>query len=652
MKYPKLFEPLKIGSLVTENRIVMPPMTTNYAKNGEVTDTMVAYYAERARGGAGLVVIEDAIVDSPVGHHAYDCLLIDKDSCVDGLKRLAVAVHRAGAKAIQNINHGGRRAGRVENGQLLVTRGKLPVAPSPLAHPVTGFVVPKALMAEEIADLQNKFVQAARRVREAGFDGLSIHAAHMYLISEFLSPLSNVRTDRYGGLLENRMRFLTEIIEKIRKEVGEDYPIMVRINGREGLGGGITPQDAAEIAVRLEKAGIHCVSLSCGAGVPIAEPGFPTPIAPGRLPHGLEVHLAETVKQRVAIPVMTANRIVTPQEAEDILAAGRADLIGIGRGLICDPEWPNKSREAREREIRFCVGCMHCLKTVAEERSDMRCACNAMAGREATARLDLAARRKRVFVAGGGPAGMEAARVAALRGHDVILFEPDLLGGQLNMAMVPPGKQDLGYLIDFGRNELDRLGVEIRPQALDAATARSEKPDAVILASGAEPLLPDMAGHCGRPCMLTAWQVLRGRPVEGKVVVVIGGGQVGLETAEHLAASGKTVTVLEQLETVGGDMDRTSFLLLGFHLDDLGVSILTRATARRIEEGGIRVEHRGEERFLKAETVVLALGAKAKDDLREGLRNAGIAFHQAGDCVRARRFADAIAEGFEAAMNL
>ena len=415
MKYSKLFEPLKIGSLLIANRIVMPPMTTNYAKNGEVTDTMIEYYAARARGGTGLLVIEDAIIDSPVGNHHYDCLLIDKESCIGGLKRLVKAVHEGGAKVIQNINHGGRRAGRVENGQLLVTRGKIPVAPSPLAHPMTGFVVPRQLTIEEIVDIQNKFAEAARRVREAGFDGLSIHAAHMYLISEFLSPVSNMRTDRYGGSFENRMRFLTEIIEKIKKEVGDDYPIMVRINGREGLEGGITPKDAKEIAVHLEEADIQCISLSCGAGIPQAERGFPAPIAPGRLPHGLEVHLAATVKQGVKIPVMTANRIVTPQEAEDILVAGKADLIGIGRGLISDPEWPKKAREEREKEIRFCVGCMYCLKTV-HESIELRCACNAEVGREASVRLTPAKKRKQVLVVGGGPAGMEAARVRGLAG--------------------------------------------------------------------------------------------------------------------------------------------------------------------------------------------------------------------------------------------
>jgi len=247
---------------------------------------------------------------------------------------------------------------------------------------------------------------------------------------------------------------------------------------------------------------------------------------------------------------------------------------------------------------------------------------------------------------------MEAARVAALRGHDVTLFEKDQLGGQLNMAAVPPGKQDVRYLIDFEKNELDRLGVKIRLQELGVETTRSERPDAVILAAGAEPLLPDISGGCQRPAVLTAWQVLRGHKVEGKDVVIIGGGQVGLETAEYLAVAGKKVTIVEQLENIGSDMDRTSFLLLNFQLNDLGVAVLTKAVARKIEEGGIWVDHRGEDRFLKTDLVVLALGARPKEELREGLQNTGIAFYQAGDCVRVRRFADAIAEGFEAAINL
>lgn len=247
---------------------------------------------------------------------------------------------------------------------------------------------------------------------------------------------------------------------------------------------------------------------------------------------------------------------------------------------------------------------------------------------------------------------MEAARVAASRGHNVVLFEKNQLGGQLNMAVVPPGKQDIQYLLDFEKHELDRLGVEIRFQALDVATVQSERPDAVILAVGAEPFLPDISGGCQRPSVLTAWQVLREHEIKGNDIVVIGGGQVGLETAQYLAYLGKKVTIAEQLGTVGSDMDRTSFLLLTFHLIELGVTILTRAAARKIEEGGIWITHRGKDRFLKTELVVLALGARSKVELKEGLRKTSIAFHQAGDCVSVRRFADAIAEGFESALDI
>jgi 2,4-dienoyl-CoA reductase (NADPH2) len=652
MNYPKLFEPIQIGMLFVGNRIVMPPMTTNFAKQGEVTDAMIAYYATRSRGGAGLIVIEDAIVDSPVGHHTYDCLLIDQDRCIPGLRALAKAVQKEGSKIFQNINHGGRRAGRVEKGQLLVTRGSIPVAPSPLAHPVTGFVVPRQMTIEDIEETQGRFVQAARRVCEAGFDGLSIHAAHMYLISEYLSPVSNRRTDRYGGSLENRMRFLTEIIEKVKKEVGNDYPMMVRINGREGLPGSLTPEDAADIAVCLEKAGVHCVSLSCGAGIPSPGPGFATPVAPGRLPHGLEVHLASTVKQRVTIPVMTANRIVTPQEAEEILSQGKADLIGIGRGVISDPEWPNKAREGREGNIRFCIGCMYCMKTVLEERTDMRCTVNAEAGQEAIfGALSLAGHSKKVFVIGGGPAGMEAARVSAMRGHDVTLFAEDQLGGQLNMAMVPPGKQDIRYLIEFEDRELQRLGVNIRNESCSVKTVQEEKPTAVVLATGGEPIRPKIPG-IGRNFVMTAWQVLKKQDVAGTHVVIIGGGQVGLETAEYLACAGKKVSVVEQLEAVGVDMERTSLLLLMFHLGDLGVATMTKAMAKEITSGGVLVDYRGKETFLEADTVVLAMGTRPKDDLTHAVEALGIECHRAGDCINIRGCASAIAEGFDAAMKL
>jgi len=651
LKFGKLFEPCKIGKLELANRIVMPPISTNFAREGLVTDCMVDYYAERGRGGVGLIVVEDAIVDTPIGNHTFYCMYIDDDRYLPGLRRIAQAVKSGGAKVMLNLNHGGRRAGRVENGQLLVTKGQIPVAPSALPHPVTGFVVPRELSIEEIEELEDKFVRAACRVKEAGFDGLSLHAAHMYLISQFLSPLSNQRKDIYGGDLNGRLRFLVNIIHKVKEKLGDDYPIMVRINGREGLEGGITIEDAKEVAQGLETAGADCISLSCGAVIGLAIRNFPTPVAPMRLPHGLEVNLAAAVKQVVSIPVMTANRIVTPQEAEDILEQGRADLIGIGRGLIADPEWPRKAKEEQEANINFCIGCMQCIKRVLEDRIDMRCAINPAAGQEAECKITPATKPKVVFIAGGGPAGLEAARVSAIRGHKVHLFEKEKLGGQLNLACIPPGKDDIKLFLDFEKKQLDKLGIKIEYKTLTPEIVLQEKPDAVIVAIGAQPLVPSLTGIEKRN-VVTAWQVLKEEVTTGSKVVVLGGGEVGAETAEYLVTKGKQVTIVEMLDSIATDMDRTSRLLLILNLGELGVKMLTKATAKEITDRGVVVDQRNKEEFIEADTVVLALGAQPNRELVEQIKKLDVELYIVGDCAEVRRLPDAVEEGFKAALKL
>jgi len=650
MKYCKLFEPLKVGTVDLANRIVMPPMSTNFAREGFVTDSMVNYYAERGQGGVGLIVVEDAIIDTPVGNHTFHCLYIDHDRFLPGLQRLARAIQAGGAKAFLTINHAGRRGGRVENGQLLVTRGKLPVAPSTIPHPATGYVVPRELSLEEVEELEDKFVHAACRVKDAGFDGVSIHAAHMYLISEFLSPALNQRKDIYGGDLNGRLRFLVNIVQKVRAKVGH-YPIMVRINGREGLHGGITVEDAKEIAMRLEATGVDCISLSCGVGLALAIRNFPTPVAPMRLPHGLEVNSAATVKQALSVPVMTANRIVTPEEADDILKQNKADLVGIGRGLISDPQWPNKAKTERQEEIRLCIGCMHCLKTVLEERKDMRCAVNPAVGQEVEHRISSAPKPKTIFIAGGGPAGLEAARVCAIRGHRVRLFEREKLGGQLNLACTPPGKEDVKYFLDFELYALNRLGVSLAYEALTPEIISRETPDAVIVAVGAQPYVPPIPGTEKRN-VVTAWQVLREEVVTGSRIVVIGGSETGAETAEYLAAQGKAVTLVEMRDSIAVELDRNSRLLLMFSLDDLGVKCLTKAYAKKITGDGVIIDHRGNERCIEADTVVLALGVQPDQDLADQMKKLGIEYYAVGDCATAGKLPEAVGGGFKAALKL
>lgn len=623
----------------------MPPMTTNLAKRGHATECMVRYYTERARGGVGLIVVEDAIVETPRGNHTQECLFIDDDKYINGLKEIASNIQAAGSKAFMNINHGGRRAGRVEDGYLSVTRGRIPVAPSSLAHPVPGFVVPEELSRDSIKNIQDKFVQAAVRVREAGFDGISIHAAHMYLISEFLSPASNRREDEYGGDINGRLLFLLEIIHAIKEKVGRDYPIMVRINGREGIKDGITIDDVKYISRVLEEKGVNCISLSCGAGIALPIPDFPTPVAPMRLPHALEVNLAHAVKQVVHCPVMTANRIVVPDEAELILKDGKADLVGIGRGLIADPEWPIKALKNKTSEIRYCIGCMHCLRTVLQERREIRCSINAVVGREKESDFAPAKKPKRVLVAGGGIAGLEAARVAALRGHKVTVYEKEMPGGQINLSCAPPGKEDFRLFKEYELTQLKNFGVDIIHEELTPEVIKEEKPDTVVIATGAKPIIPDLPGVHGAN-VVTAFQALKNRTPSKKRVVVLGGGDIGCEVAEYYASNNNDVTIIEATDQVARNMERTIRLLLLFSLEKLGVAILTNAKAKEITEKGIKVIINETEEILKADIIVLAVGMEPEISLSQNIQGFCREVYIAGDCLKPRRMPDATAEAF------
>jgi len=659
MKFPRLFEPCHIGKLELSNRVVIPPMTSSFPEKGLVTDQMVDFYVERARGGASLFIVEDAMVDAPIGCHLPRDLWINDDRCLAGLSRLAKAIKDEGCKAFSTLSHGGRVSGKVMDGYMRATEGLMAVAPSAIALPLTGFVVPRELTIDEIQEIEDKFADAAERSKKAGFDGINLHCTHLYLIEQFLSLLSNKREDAYGGSFDGRLRFLLEIVRKCKQRVGDDFPMICRISGEETADGGLTIEDAREIARRLEAAGVHGISVSI-ASSPIfinpshfiISPGSPCRVlqtsSPMRSPRGCLVHLAAAVKEAVSIPVMAANRIVTPEQAEQILEEGKADIIHIGRGVIADPEWPKKAREGREKEIRYCIGCLECHRVV-EERP-LACAVNSACGREREFAITPAAKAKSVFIAGGGLAGMEAARVAAVRGHKVRLYEKDKLGGQVNLAVIPPGKEEMKLAIDFGVTELNRLGIQIIGKELTPEIVRQEKPDVVIVAIGAHPILPEIRGVKNKN-VITAWQALQGASIKGRVVV-IGGGQVGAETAEYLANKGYQVTIVEMLEELATDAIHSirDFLLLS--LEGLGVSTWTRTTVEEITEMGVTVTRKGQRDSIEADTVVLAVGHEPNRDLAKELDKLGVEFQVVGDCTQVGKVVDAIESGFRAGLAI
>jgi 2,4-dienoyl-CoA reductase (NADPH2) len=652
----KLFDPCNIGQVWLKNRLVMAPMSTNFPREGYVTDAMVSYYEERAKGGVGLIVVEDGIVDVPVGNHVKNILAVDHDRYISHLRRLTAAVHYHGARISVQLSHGGRRGGRVskQTGCLEVTRGMLPVAPSAIAHPVSGQVVPRALTIEEIEDLTDKFASAATRVVEAGFDIISIHCAHMYLCGQFLSPWANKREDSYGGSLEGRMRFVDEVIRKIHEAVGFDVPLICRMNGREPAGGN-SADEIKEIARFLEAAGVKGLHVSVGFGASIKDPNFIPSITPMRVPDNCIVQLAEDIKKAVSIPVIAVNKIKDARAAEEILQSGKADLVAMGRPLIADPYLPLKAQEGRFEEIRPCIYCCRgCAQNVIEKDASLACSTNPAAGREIEGSVGPAENTKKVLVLGAGPAGIQAASTAAERGHQVWLVEKgDTVGGQLHLASVPPGKQEIErftrYLSVLAKKP--EIHLELG-RVVDQAWLEDVRPDVAILATGSDPMVPDIEGLRDR-AYFTAGEVLRGVPVEGQRVVVVGGGQVGCEVAEFLSEKGKQVTVVEIMGDIAVDMPHISKLPLEMALQRKGVRIFTKTRVRTITKNGVLVEHKGEREFIQADVVVVATGAKPhRDGVEEIVRKSTPIVHVIGDRKEVKGILEAVRAGYDLGREL
>jgi 2,4-dienoyl-CoA reductase (NADPH2) len=631
-----LFEPIKVGEIELKNRIVMLAMATGYGEADiTVGDRFIDYFAARAEGGAGLILVPFTPIEigSPLLPGLYH------DRFLPGARRQVDAAHAYGAKA---------------GVQLLamyhwVTREGAPaelIAPSPVINRIVG-LTPRALTIEEIHRLVREYGEAGRRAREAGFDAIELPMGIGYLLNRFLSPCTNKRSDEYGGSLENRMRFPLEVIESIKEKAGRDYTIMCRISAEEFMDGGHTIEDSRKVATILEAAGVNAIDVEAGwheCSMPLVQMS---------VPRGAFVYLAEEIKKVVNIPVVAAYRINDPILAEQILAEGKADLIGMGRALLADPELPKKAREGRFDEIRPCIACGRCLDELMPLYRDwgklafVSCTVNPRVGREAEYTIVPAEKLKKVFVVGAGPGGMEAARVAALRGHHVTLYEKgDKLGGQLLLACLAPGKGEIDYLIRNLAAQVEKAGVEVRLNTeVTSETIKEGKPDAVVLATGATPIIPDIPGTQGDN-VVTALDILSGRKDVGGEVIILGGGMVGCETAEFLAQRGKKVTIIEMLARIGSDIGTTHRWVMIANLKKAGIRMETKAKAVEITNKGVRVSRDGVSEFFSGDTVVLAVGLRANKELAEELRGKAAALYLVGDCVEPRRIGEAIEEGF------
>lgn len=652
-----LFSPINIGPLELKNRIVMPPMVTGFAGvDWGVTDRLIDYHVERAKGGVGMIIVESNSVD-PAGVGPSAHLGIFQDTVIAGLNTLAETVKAYGVKIGLQLGHTGRQA-------KWVGEGVSPVAPSPLMCRYVGRSLkakpPRELSVEEIGDLVEKFGEGALRAKRAGFDLVEVHAAHGYLVNEFMAANTNKRTDQYGGDLEGRMRFPLEILRTIRNRVGKDFPVSFRINGDDYVEGGLTLDETMVIARMLENEGASVIHVTGSIYESIF---YNNPkmfqIQPMCVPRGCFAHLGEGIKKAVNIPVIVVGRINDPVLADEIIRDGKSDLVSMGRALVADPELPMKAKEGRLEDIRKCIACNWCITRVFESLT-MKCSVNAEVGREREYRIEKAPVPKKVVVVGGGPAGMEAARVASLRGHTVSLYEKgDRLGGQLRLSAKPPFKGEIENVTQYLSGQLKKLNVDlVLNTEAKAETIDSLKADVLIVATGSTPLIPSIPGiDTGH--VATAHRVLRDGigVLKGKEnVLVAGGGMVGCETAEFIweeSKGRKKIVIVEMLEEIASDVDPTEREFLIQRLKDKGIETISNMKVEEIlDDGIIAMDRECKRHSIKCEFIVLAMGAKADQELAQMLDKKGMNFHAIGDCASPRRIFDAIHEGAHVARQI
>jgi len=640
-QYKHLFSPIKLGTVTVRNRVVFPAHGMMHSRDGMVSDRMCYYYVERAKGGAGLILTEITAVH-PTARKYPECVMSYDERCIPGFAKTAKLIHEHGAKFLVQLAHSGGRMSSVDS--------LLPLwSPSTVKSPIAN-EVPHQMDIDDMKELLDGYARAASNVRVSGADGVEIHAAHEYLLSEFMSPLINRRTDEYGGSLDNRLRFVKEVINCVRENLGRDLVVGIKMNGDDFLEGGLTLDETKEIAARLEDTGqIDYITVSAGTS-------FNTHlnVPPMYMPLGSYVHLAAGIREVVDIPVIAVGRINDPIQAEKILADGQADMVAVCRGQICDAEWANKAHQGLVDDIRKCIACNEgCIGTLFKIRPGT-CVLNPTVGLEqefGIGTLKPAQTKIKVVVVGGGPAGMEAARVAALRGHRVVLYEKEnQLGGQVNMAAKAPYRAEFGDIARYLSQQMEKLGVQIK-LGVEATPdmVEDEKPDAVVVATGSTPIVPSIPG-AGENKVVSYWQVMREEVELGEKVVLIDavGHYQAYGTAEFLADRGKHVEIVTSKLHAGADLDLTNIVPIYERLLSKGVAISPITEVKRMSGDAVIVQNvfSGEERAIEGvDNVVVAVGNKADNELYYALKRRMSPVYTVGDCVAPRNVMRAIKDG-------
>ena len=646
-RYEHLFTPIKVGKKEIRNRVWMPPISTNLANKGYVTDELVQHYGMRAKGGVGLIVSEVVTVEPtyiylPGDMHIYD------DSFIDGWKKVFDEVHKHGTVLLPQLFHPAYMAFPIPGTPQLV-------APSHVG-PYYAKSAPRPITKEEIKVLIGQFADAAERVLKAGGDGVEIHAAHAHgMLGGFLSPLYNKRTDEYGGDIHGRLRLTLEVIEAVRQRCGEDFIIDVRISGDEYTDGGLTLRDMVYVAKQLEKAGVDMLHVSGGMTI---KRGSSIPAAGTKL--AAHAHLSEEIKKAVSIPVATVGRVTEAWAADELIANGKADACMMGRATLCEPEFANKAYEGRDIEIRPCIGCLRCLNGIMFGK---RVACTINPSFELINEdtLEEADAKKKILVIGAGPSGMEAAYVAAKRGHHVVLCEAkDELGGALKPAGVPIGKQDLTRVIQYMAHRLETSGVDVRlnTTVTEEMLKNEFKDYEVISAHGAKPNVIKPFEIYKQT--MTADDILCGKAFPGRKIVIIGGGSVGCETADYLAPllndrfpRNRDVTVLEMAPEIMMAESGAGRSHLVLRMIEKGIHIECGAKVTSVTETEIHYEQNGVEHIISdADTLVFANGYHVDPSVEEMLKNAGVVYHVIGDGLKPANIKEAITQAWNLAKDL